>query len=464
MDTKEIYDKLKRGQVSYDELLNWCNENKDKMNLNDSYESSLYNTLINYSMKNRIGKLNREEASIYLKFFAKKTAKDLRLDKKVVIEVLDAESYKKRDKDNSRGICIPNDDGTYNVVYNLDKLEGKLTSNNKYEFIFGLQTIFHEVRHVTQNVAISTDSDRLYNKSLYIMALETITRKICPEFYKGNYAKLLKENDADKNGLQLALQTIKERNPKLYELYSQEKMETLMKKYDKNFYEADFEIKGMKGSAIKSVDSWAELYIENHPEAISQYPVLKVAYDENGKKKDILKMLSEREEIIQKRPKDRIDELYKTVMNQKFFDREEGVTTEGELMALDKWIEKTGTEDEFIYDLVRFRLDRSELTDEEKDDFIKVQKAKASRVRKLRDDAQQEKQAEREKSIKDEVGDEFNGSDKENEQLWLDRMQLCYNKSTQIENYEGKQAEIIKAISEQLRKKDQKEIDEYLEK
>ena len=98
MDTKEIYDKLKRGQVSYDELLNWCNENKDKMNLNDSYESSLYNTLINYSMKNRIGKLNREEASIYLKFFAKKTAKDLRLDKKVVIEVLDAESYKKRDE------------------------------------------------------------------------------------------------------------------------------------------------------------------------------------------------------------------------------------------------------------------------------------------------------------------------------------------------------------------------------
>lgn len=444
MDAKEIYEKLKSGQASYDELLNWCNENKDKMNLNDSYESRLYNTLINHSMQTRIGKLNREEASIYIKFFAEKTAKDLRMDKKVVIEVLDAESYKKRDKDNSEGICIPNDDGTYNVAYNLDKLEEKLTSNNKYKFIFGLQTIFHEVRHVTQNIAISMDSNRLYNKSLYIMALESITRKISPKFYKGNYAHLLKENDANKNGLQLALQTIRERNPKLYELYSQEKMDTLMKKYDENFYEADIEVEGMKGSAIKSLDSWAELYIEEHPEAISQYPVLKVAYDKNGKKKDILQMLSEREEIIQDRPKDRIDELYKTVMNQKFFDREKGVTTERELLALDKWIEETGTEDEFIYDLVRFRLDRSDLTDEEKEDFIKEQKAKANRIRKLRD--------------------EFNESDKENEQLWLDRMQLCYSKSTQIENYTGKQAEVIKAISEQLRKKDQKEIDEYLEK
>lgn len=43
-------------------------------------------------------------------------------------------------------------------------------------------------------------------------------------------------------------------------------------------------------------------------------------------------------------------------------------------------------------------------------------------------------------------------------------MQLCYSKSTQIENYTKKQADIIRAISEQLREKDQKEIDEYMGK
>lgn len=466
MDTKELYEKLKSGKASYDELLNWCNANKERMNLNDAYENSLYNALVNHSMNTRIGKLNKDEASIYIYFFARKTAKDLGMDEKVIIEVLNEEEYKGKDKDASEGICIPNDDGTYNVAYNIDKLEKKLTSNNKYEFIFGLQTIFHEMRHVTQNVAMSMDSDRLYNRTLYVMALETITRKISPEFYKENYAYLLKENDANKNGLQLALRTVEERNPKLYELYNQEKMNKLMSKYDEMFYESDIEVNGMKGSAIKSLDSWAEIYIEDHPQILKQYPILKVAYDEKGRKKDIFQMLSEREDIIQRRPKDRIDELYKTVLNQKFFDQEEGVTTEGELLALDKWIEETGTEDEFVYDLVRFRLDRSELTEEEKESFISEQKLKASRVRKSRDDEQQEKQPEKEKSIKDEVGDEFKKekNNGEEEKKWNNRMQLCYSKSTQIENYTKKQADIIRAISEQLREKDQKEIDEYMGK
>lgn len=43
-------------------------------------------------------------------------------------------------------------------------------------------------------------------------------------------------------------------------------------------------------------------------------------------------------------------------------------------------------------------------------------------------------------------------------------MQLYYSKSTQIENYSSKQAEVIKSVSEKLRKQDQKEINEYIGK
>lgn len=92
-------------------------------------------------------------------------------------------------------------------------------------------------------------------------------------------------------------------------------------------------------------------------------------------------MLQEKEALITKRPKDEIDGLYQIVMNQKFFDRTEGVSTEDELEKLDKWMEE---------------------------------------------------------------------------------MQSCYRESTRIENYTGKQAQIIKEISEQLRKKDEKEINDFL--
>ena len=50
------------------------------------------------------------------------------------------------------------------------------------------------------------------------------------------------------------------------------------------------------------------------------------------------------------------------------------------------------------------------------------------------------------------------------EQEWLEEMQSCYSESTKIEDYAGKQKQIIKDISEQLRKKDEKENEDFLGK
>ena len=120
-------------------------------------------------------------------------------------------------------------------------------------------------------------------------------------------------------------------------------------------------------------------------EILKQYPILKVAYKENGERKDILQMLQERENLLTQKPKDRIDELYQIALNQRFFTPEEGKGTKDELEKLDKWIEETGTDDEFIYDLIRFRLDRSELTEEEKQQYIDEEKEKAKKKEKLKE-------------------------------------------------------------------------------
>ena len=152
-------------------------------------------------------------------------------------------------------------------------------------------------------------------------------------------------------------------------------------------------------------------------------------------------MLQERETLLTKKPKDRIDELYQIALNQRFFTPEEGKGTKDELEALDKWIEETGTEDEFVYDLIRFRLDRSELTGEEKQQYIDEEKEKAKRIREKKQNISSM-----------------------SEQEWLEEMQSCYSESTKIQNYAGKQKQIIKDISEQLRKKDEKENEYFLGK
>ena len=121
--------------------------------------------------------------------------------------------------------------------------------------------------------------------------------------------------------------------------------------------------------------------------------------------------MKDRDEIIKKRPKDEIDELYNVLINQKFFDYEEGIGTKHELLALDEYIEKTGTEDEFIYNLIKYRLNRSKLDEEEKRTFILKEKEKAEKVRKIKKGKykrqlyKRNRQAEKIESISNEFND-----------------------------------------------------------
>lgn len=460
METKELCEKVKNGKASYEELYKWCNENKEKMNLNDYDEWRLYTTLVDWSMKARVENLNKDEIDIYIRYFANKTAKELQLDNKVVVEVLEREQFREKYGEDSYGMCSPNDDDTYNVSYNISKLYEHLMSEDKnkykFKFLFVMQTIFHEMQHVTQNVVILQDSKEFYKKSVYIMAMETITRKISPKFYKENYNNLLKENNANKVGLQKALRTIQSINPELYVLYNQKGIKKQMNVYDENFYDGEFEIFQTKGDTIKSLDAWTDFYVTDHPEILQRYPILKIKYNEDGKQKDILQMLRERERLVQSCKKNEIDDLYEVAMNRKFFEKEDGCGTEDELLYLDKYIEETGTEDEFIYDLVRYRLNRGELTEEQIETFISAQKEKASEIRKIKNEEQQEKNTE---CL---IREEYVGDEQEREQKWINIMQIYYSKSTQIEGYSSKQSEVIKSISEQLRKRDDKELDKYL--
>ena len=81
------------------------------------------------------------------------------------------------------------------------------------------------------------------------------------------------------------------------------------------------------------------------------------------------------------------------------------------MLALDEYIEKTGTEDEFIYNLIKYRLNRSKLDEEEKRTFILKEKEKAEKVRKIKKGKykrqlyKRNRQAEKIESISNEFND-----------------------------------------------------------
>lgn len=408
MDAKEMLKQLNDGKINYKDLLNWCDENKKNMNLKDKDEYKLYNILINYAMRVKKENLNKTEASIFIYFFAKKNIMDLGIDNFVSVEVLEQAEYEKNYGKNSQGICFSDKDNKYKVAYSQYVVKN-LMSSNKYDILRGMQTVFHEIRHVVQRMAIKIDSNKLYKKWVYVIILEAITRKVNSKFYRDNYQHLLGENDAQKYGLKLALQTIKEIDINLYNLYDKNKISNQIKKYDNNFYKSNLEILGVQGSAIKTLDTMTEIYISKHSELLDKYPVLKLGYNEDGTRKDIKQLLKDRDEILKKRPKKEIDDLYNVIMNQKFFDFEEGIGTKHELLVLDDYIEETGTEDEFIYDLVRYRLNRSKLNEEEKEKFIKNEKKKAEKVRKTKKSkkplCKNNSQAEKIESISNEFND-----------------------------------------------------------
>lgn len=410
MEAKEILEKIKHREANYRDLVQWCDDNKFNMNLNNKLVYNLYNTMVNYAINVKKDNLDEKEASIFICFFVKKKAIELGIDKLVSIEILGKDEYEKKHGKNSKAKCIQDKKCKFKLIYS-QKIVEELMSTNQNEFLRGMQTIFHEIRHVAQNLAMQIDSTKLYKKSIYIMALETITRNVSSEFYKDNYKHLIRENDAEKYGLKIALQTIKEININLYNLFDEEKIKKKMKIYEDNFYKSDLEIIGLQGSAIKVLDTMTEVCISKHTELLNEYPILKLGYNENGTKKDIKQLLEDRDKLINERPKVEIDDLYNVIINQKFFDYEEGIGTKDELLALDEYVEKTGTDDEFIYNLVRIRLNRSKWTEKEKEKFILREKEKARKVRKLRKkedrkyNYKENKQAKRIESISDELND-----------------------------------------------------------
>lgn len=278
---------------------------------------------VRYLMNVKIGKLTEEDAKVLITYFSNKYIRRYGLNESVSATIMTTEEYDEKIYGLSDAVCV--DSGNTQEIFYSPKVIEQLTSNDISSFLYGLSTIFHEVIHSLQNSLISSNKNYDYANliepklSLYVMTLETIIRRVDKDFYKKNYRNIYKENHAQGLGMQEAIKTIEEYNPKLYEMYDIDKINELIDQYFKAMNDSLI-VLGRKNSHVKSMDTAICLYIEHHPEVIDEFPLLSLSFNKNGLKKNIIELIEDRRSKIQLNNNvESMNRLYEIICNDKNF-------------------------------------------------------------------------------------------------------------------------------------------------
>lgn len=264
--------------------------------------------------------------------------------------------------------------------------------------------------------------------------------------------------------------------PRLLKHYNQERILAIADEYDRKARE-DITVFGKSNNRATQLDAICVGYIgtNQHLEMLSKYPVLQLAYNQDGTKKDIVTLLKDRAVQLENGADPKaMDELYRTIANQKNFyiGGLEGVKPE--ILSLGGYIQETGTDDEFVYDLLRDRLQMKDLTPERIEAMVQHQKEIAEARRKQlsseQNKGQQEIKPQEQESIKDEVGDELKAktdSQVQDEKMaeldWMHRVgTVAQEVDKTVAGVKGKQEviQLVKEVDKQQKKQIQQEEQE----
>lgn len=348
---------------SYLRTINSANFKKQKI-------EEKYTSVIKYLFDNKFGSFSEIDVKFIINYIVKEILLNAKIDDGLTIKMLKKGQYDEK-LGNSNGVCIfiPTIlENVQTVIYSYGVIE-KMMSNNYNMIISGLCTVFHELDHFCQNTAIKQD---VLFYQIYLMVLETLVREADENFYKLNYGHLLKETHAQKHGLKFSLEFLKHFRKDVYDMYPQDKVKKVYKDCNDNFFKSQLTILEETGDSIKQLDKIAATFILNNPNIIKIFPILKVAYNEDGTKKDLRTLLFEREVIINNEQQmlsegtneREINALYKIIINEKYFD------VDSELDIITDYIRDTKRMDSFICYLLKYRLNMKNFSNEKQDLLI----------------------------------------------------------------------------------------------
>ena len=298
MCKEEIYQSFKNSPnvESFAQCIEYCFSHEYIPG--DKVDEFLFAMTTKHLMKFRANHFTEEEAKFIINFFSRRYALLSGIKQNVTIKILNEEEYEEHKKEyNSNGSadCIRNND--LHTLYYSPRVVEKLCSGDLNVFLRGMQMIPHEVAHAVQNNVIYKNgihcgllSPRL---SIYVQAYESITRRVDPEFYDNNYAKLYKENHAEIVGLKAAMEFLKTFAPDLYKKYNQDAINRRIEKYEEALT-SSLNVFGDNASHLRSMDNAVCFYVKKHPEVLDEMPILQVSFNKDGNKKSITELLTDR--------------------------------------------------------------------------------------------------------------------------------------------------------------------------
>ena len=206
MEAHEIIEKLKKNEGNYDEILQWCEENIDTIDLGNNEYKCIYDEVISHMIQFRIKDLTEVEAGLMVKYLASVYLREHKLASRVEIAILNREEFSKKYKeldgiDETNAICNTLKGLRFEIDYSTSVTD-KLRDGSTAGLLNGLSAVFHEACHVVQECLIAlhgiNGKPMNINNNSYQIAIEAVAKKADPEFYDANYEALYTENQAEK--------------------------------------------------------------------------------------------------------------------------------------------------------------------------------------------------------------------------------------------------------------------------
>lgn len=381
-EKEELKEKLKKGCIFDDigRLLEYCKNNIDLMDMQDETDAKLYYAVVIYLTRYKMGKIDKKEALLLTKYYSRFCIniylRNGQLMQNINVEILKQAEYEAIQGEDSYAVCIDKDNQIQTVLYS-EKLIEKLMSNKTSEVFYAFQLLGHEIVHGVQNSIIRHgETGRITMNSIktgYLMALENLTKKAFPDFYKRNYENLIKENNANADGIFLASEFLRIYSPNIYQLFDPKKIQSTIDKYRRKSENSERIIGDITFSGddvYVAMESIAKELIQNNLSILQHYKILKVAYHEDGTRKSITELLSDRERYIlaDKNSTNGANDLFLTILNSRYDSYDDIV---GQLDEIETYDWKRESDLEFAYDVLRNRLRKLGLSQEEIEEYIK---------------------------------------------------------------------------------------------
>lgn len=190
--------------------------------------------------------------------------------------------------------------------------------------------------------------------------------------------------------------------------------------------------------------------LEKSPETtLAKYPILRVAYREDGTRKELEELFQDRERMIERGEiEEETNKLLLTILESRETSKEEMLQ---QLDIIGEEIYKKGIESGFEYDLLKRTLQRGGITEERAEEYIETVKSLHKERRRV-EEAEKTQEENTPKTIE-------RKAQMPQEVQWMEAMKEASDRVTEFEGYSKRQEEIVQEISAAEKQKESQRTD-----